>query len=57
MSGSVLNVPFRKPHNYAAPGQAVTEDRRSDRVRDALLGALNDVRRDMLVATTRRIVG
>ena len=50
-------VLLRKLRDDAAPGQAATEDRRGHRVRDALLGADNDVRRDMLVAATRRVVG
>ena len=47
----------RKRDDHAAPGQIVAEDDRGDGVGDALLGAFDDVRRDVLVTTGRRVVG
>src|SRR5262249_22827900 len=48
---------LRKGDDDAAPGQMVAEDDGCDRVGDALFGALDHVRRDILVTTGRRVVG
>src|SRR5262249_5583092 len=48
-------VLLRKRDDHAAPGQMVAEDDGCDRVGDALLGAFDHVRRDVLVTTGCRV--
>ena len=53
-AGAVL---FGKGHDHSAPRQVVAEDDRGNRVRDALLGAFDDVGREVLVTTRRGVLG
>src|SRR5262249_28915610 len=48
-------VLLRKRDDDAAPGQIIAKDDGGDRVGNALLGAFDHVRRDVLVTTERRI--
>jgi hypothetical protein len=51
-AGAVL---FRKGDDHATPRQVIAEHDGRDGIRDALLGALDDIGRDVLVTTRRRV--